>query len=308
MGLRAPYAGGFGVGHGQQTHTRGINICAEQLPDGKGTIIWMDTEGLFSSEDARSSYGPKIFSLALLFSSTVLLNNVKVLNDQFFAFFAEQQQVARVLRQGLQAEGLPEGTLLPGNLSVVWVLQQPISYDATSATSRSQLEAFLGLPGDETRERVQRGFRHLIQEVPAAANDFRLWSKLDQLEDEQLLLEYVDAASMLRSLVLRELASARPMQAASVATQLRMYVELVQNEHFSGALAKEAFEESEIARLCGGFANAAEELAGEMPSTSFPEAFVTSQEDLDSKKKDVVENFHLGAASWLQLVLFFILL
>ena len=31
----------------------------------------------FSSEDARSAYGPKIFSLALLFSSIVLLNNLK---------------------------------------------------------------------------------------------------------------------------------------------------------------------------------------------------------------------------------------
>ena len=31
MGLRSPYEGGFGVGHGQQTHTRGIDICAERV-------------------------------------------------------------------------------------------------------------------------------------------------------------------------------------------------------------------------------------------------------------------------------------
>merc|ERR1719171_2018156 len=78
MGLQAPYDGGFGVGHDQSTHTRGIEICAEDVPD-LGTVVWMDTEGLFSAEDAKGAYGPKIFSLALLFSSTVMLNSVKVL-------------------------------------------------------------------------------------------------------------------------------------------------------------------------------------------------------------------------------------
>ena len=29
---------------------RGIEICAEPLPDYAGTVVWMDTEGLFSSE------------------------------------------------------------------------------------------------------------------------------------------------------------------------------------------------------------------------------------------------------------------
>ena len=55
----------------------------------------------------KVAYGSKLFSLALLFGSTVLLNSVKVLNDQFFAFFGEQQQLAAMIKDGLAKEGLP---------------------------------------------------------------------------------------------------------------------------------------------------------------------------------------------------------
>ncbi|CAE7457006.1 Gbp5 [Symbiodinium sp. CCMP2592] len=213
MGLKAPYEGGFGVGHGQQTFTRGIDICAEPISSG-GTVVWMDTEGLFSSEDARSSYGPKIFSLALLFSSAVLLNNLKVLNQQFFVFFEEQQQVARILREGLRSEGLQSEMLLADKLPLVWVLQQPINFTATVEASQQQLDAFITIE-DQARQRVREDFRHSIHEaprdhwdardrcgtgttssccdavhfawqVPTATHDSRQWPKLDQVPDEEL--------------------------------------------------------------------------------------------------------------------------
>lgn len=44
MQRTAPYADSFGIGHGQETYTRGIEICAEPLEH--GTVVWMDTEGL----------------------------------------------------------------------------------------------------------------------------------------------------------------------------------------------------------------------------------------------------------------------
>eukprot|EP00930_Biecheleria_cincta_P100308 TRINITY_DN91944_c0_g1_i1.p1 TRINITY_DN91944_c0_g1~~TRINITY_DN91944_c0_g1_i1.p1 ORF type:complete len:874 (-),score=177.57 TRINITY_DN91944_c0_g1_i1:99-2720(-) len=295
MRLQAPYQDGFGVGHGQQTYTRGLSLCAEELPNGAGTVVWMDTEGLFSSEDARSSYGPKIFSLALLFSSVVLLNNVKVMNEQFFGFFEEQQQVARVLRQGLISEGLPSTVLLPGNLSIVWVLQQPISYDATAESSKRQLSAFLSLK-EEARERVKRDFNHLTHEVPAASHDVRLWSRLDELSDKELLPEYIEAAAQLRVKLLALLPKARPLQAASVASQLRMYTELVQNSRFSGELAKEAFEEAEIGRLCGSFATMAREVAGSLPTDSLADAFASALESVESEKVRVAEEFHFNGA------------
>lgn len=295
MGLKAPYRDGFGVGHGQQTYTRGLSLCAEELPDASGTVVWMDTEGLFSSEDARSSYGPKIFSLALLFSSAVLLNNVKVLNEQFFGFFEAQQQVARVLRQGLIDEGLPSTMLLPGNLSIVWVLQQPISYDATSEASKRQLGAFLSLK-EEARERVKRDFNHLTHEVPAASHDVRLWGRLDEIPDGELLPEYVEAAAQLRTKLLALLPKSRPLQAASVASQLRMYTQLVQNSHFSGELAKEAFEEAEIGRLCGSFAMVAREAAGDLPTDGLAGAFASALESVEAETARVTEEFHFNAA------------
>ena len=70
----------------QGIHTGGKHGGRRSQQNAARHQVWMDTEGLFSSEDrsfswilsvglaaavqdARSSYGPKIFSLALLFSS-----------------------------------------------------------------------------------------------------------------------------------------------------------------------------------------------------------------------------------------------
>lgn len=245
---------------------------------------------------ARSAYGPKIFSMALLFASTVLLNSVKVLNDQFFAFFTEQQQLARVLRAGLLEEGLPS-CLLPENLTISWIIQQPISYDASGKASQQQLEEFLDLPDDASRTRVKRDFHHVTLEVPVATNDFRQWSKLDQLTDEDLLPEYLAAVARLRSEILQELRVARPLQANAVGIQLRMYADLVQNQHFSGTLAKEAFEESEIGELCDSFTATASDFAGALPSTSLLTALSRSEEATVARRRAKVEEFHLSE-SW----------
>ncbi|CAJ1348632.1 unnamed protein product [Effrenium voratum] len=296
MGRKAPYAAGFGVGHGQETFTRGIQICAEALPERQGTVVWMDTEGLFSSEDARSAgAGAKIFSLALLFSSVVLLNNLKVLNQQFFVFFEEQQQVARVLREGLRAEGMPSDLLLPENLSIVWVLQQPINFAGTPEAGQAQLDSFLTIQ-DKARERVRESFRHLIHEVPSATHDARQWPKLDQLADEELLPEYLQATSGLRELLSNELQHARPMQAASIAAHLRMYVDLVQSDHFSISLAREAFEDSHAAQLCEAFGAAAQDLAGEMPCGNLSSALDAAEMAIQERQEAVMKDFHLDQA------------
>eukprot|EP00439_Symbiodinium_sp_Y106_P072538 s629_g13.t1 len=291
MGLKAPYAGGFGVGHGQQTFTRGIDICAEPISSG-GTVVWMDTEGLFSSEDARSSYGPKIFSLALLFSSAVLLNNLKVLNQQFFVFFEEQQQVARILREGLRSEGLQSEMLLADKLPLVWVLQQPINFTATVEASQQQLDAFITIE-DQARQRVREDFRHSIHEVPTATHDSRQWPKLDQVPDEELLPEYIESTRALRNLLLKELQNARPLQAASIAAYLRMYVDLVQNDHFSVSLAREAFEDSHIAQLCESFGAHAEALSGQLPSAKLPASLDKAEESIREERDKVIKEFHL---------------
>merc|ERR1719491_1190589 len=128
----------------------------------------MDTEGLFSSEDARGAYGSKIFSLLMLVSSTVLLNSVKVFSEQFVAFFGEQQRLARVLKNGIASQGLPLEALLPGNLSVFWVLQQPVHFSGSRDGVQAQIQGFLSRPRDESRERVLHGFQHFAHEVPVA--------------------------------------------------------------------------------------------------------------------------------------------
>jgi len=71
-------------------------------------------------------------------------------------------------------------------------------------------------------------------------------------------------------------------------------VELVQTERFSGALAKETFELSEISSLCNSFKQKATELAGPLPSTSLEEAFAEAKTSLEEKRLAVIEKFHLG--------------
>mmetsp|Transcript_49218 Transcript_49218/g.157412 ORF Transcript_49218/g.157412 Transcript_49218/m.157412 type:complete len:804 (-) Transcript_49218:122-2533(-) len=302
MQLRAPYEGGFGVGHGQHTFTRGVDACAEHV-QGLGTVVWMDTEGLWSAEDARAAYGPKIFSFVLLFSSSVLLNNVKVLNDQFFAFFSEQQQVARMLKRGLVEAGLPEEQMLPRNLTVTWIVQQPVQYGGAAAgagdagdRSRAQLESFLAAGGDEAREHVRQDYHHGIFEVPVAVMDVRLWRQLDQVPDERLNPEYVAAAGRLRGLLLEDLRHARAQQARGLAEQLRMLVQAVRSEEFSGALAREAFEAAELGGLCGNFSAVARALAGPLPSGSLAGALATARLEAEQRRLRSVRAYHLAGA------------
>jgi len=293
QGLRTPYVQGFGVGHGQESHTRGIDVCAEQVV-GLGTVVWMDTEGLFSSVYAHSPYGTKLFSLALLFSSAVLLNSVKVLDDQFFSFFSEQQQVARVLRRGLAEEGLPEGDFLPRNLSIVWVLQQPVGYDGNQWELQAQLESFLSGTGDEARERMHREFNHTLHVIPTVSNDYRLWGVLDTAPEEALTPAYNDAVIELRGRLLSKLHSARPMQAEAVAKQLMMYTQLVQTEQFSGKLVREALEESELGARCAEFARALFESLGELPTRQLVSISSSRRAEAQVRAAEAADLFHFG--------------
>lgn len=300
-GLRAPYHSGFGVGHAQSTHTRGASVCAEAV-EGVGTVVWMDTEGLFSTEDARNAHGTQLFSLALLFSSAVLLNSVKVLNDQFFGFFREQEQVARILRHGLAAQGLPPGVLLPSNLSVTWVLQQPIAYDATGVATRQQLDGFLA--GPKSREvaggHVLRDFNHSLHEVPMAAADARLWQRLDAADDADLLPEYLESVARLRESVFSLLHGARALDPAGIAGQLRMYLDLVRTEQLNGGLVRQAFEDAEASRLCAHFGSL---LDGHVPFDGAPldgravqAALESARQELQGPWDDSVAAFSLGDA------------
>ena len=146
---------------------------------------------------------------------------------------------------------------------------------------------------DEARQRVREDFRHLIHEVPTATHDSRQWPKLDTVPDEELLPEYVEATQLLRARLLVELHSARPLQAASIAAHLRMYVDLVQNDHFSVSLAREAFEDSHIAQLCEAFGAHAEALAGKLPSAKLPESLDRAEEAIQEEREKVIKEFHL---------------
>eukprot|EP00435_Cladocopium_sp_Y103_P067377 s508_g29.t4 len=175
----------------------------------------------------------------------------------------------------------------------VWVLNQPHSLATSSEASQAQLDSFLTIQ-DKARERIKDSFTHLIHEVPSATHYQPQWSKLDQLPEEELLPEYVSAIQSLRQLLFTQLQGARPLQAASVAAQLRMYVDLVQKDHFSISLAKEAFEDSHVAQLCERFGLLAEEFAGDLPSLNLSAAMDLSEQSIQEQRDLIIKDFHLG--------------
>eukprot|EP00927_Polykrikos_kofoidii_P077484 TRINITY_DN74420_c0_g1_i1.p1 TRINITY_DN74420_c0_g1~~TRINITY_DN74420_c0_g1_i1.p1 ORF type:complete len:806 (-),score=160.35 TRINITY_DN74420_c0_g1_i1:38-2236(-) len=298
-GLVAPYEGGFGVGHGQETQTRGVEISAEWVA-GLGTVVWMDTEGLFSSESARSSYGPKLFSLALLFSSTVLLNSVKVLSEQFFTYFGAQQQIAVSLRHRLEAANMTEGGLLPKNLNVFWVLQQPVGQGSADSEATQQLASFLaGGANDELRVHVRRGFRHHLYTVPFASYDMQQWASLDMLQEDELNENFKFAAAGLRERVLKELASARPFSPQGAARQLRLFAQLVEGRDLDLELIREAVAEAQLSALCGGFGAKVVERSGPMPAPGLEFQISTAREEVSEASQRAIDSLLLGRA-WSQ--------
>lgn len=150
--------------------------------------------------------------------------------------------------------------------------------------------------GDESRSRVRHDYRHDIFEVPVAIMDDRLWRQLDQIPDEQLNPEYVAAAARLRETLLAGLHSARPLQSAGLGEQLRMFVQAVRTEEFSGVLAREAFEATELGALCGNYSQAMAELAGELPARSLDAAVERAGAEAEKRRLEAVEEFHLSEA------------
>lgn len=173
-------------------------------------------------------------------------------------------------------------------------LPRPQPVESGGGASREQLEAFLTVPGDEARACVKRDFGHQLHEVPRATDNARLWQRLDAVPDDDLSPEYVAACRSLREKVLLELKGSRALTASGVVAQLRMYVELVQTERFSGALAKEAFEEAELSSLCERYGHTAEALAGQLPVQGLYDAFEGARKDIEPQRAAVVEAFHLG--------------
>jgi len=296
MNLTAPYSDGFSVGHSQRTHTQGINVCIESVK-GLGTVLWMDTEGIWSSEDELSAHGPKLFSLALLLSSTVLLNQVRVLEKGFFGFFAEQQQMARVLKDGLREHDLPEKEFLPIDLEVMWVLQQPVQYTRNGDENNNPLDGFLTESSDTLRRRVAKDFHHSFHVIPVASMDVDLWKRLDEVSDSELLSDYINSTQGLRNNILSNLKEeALPMRPATVVSNLKFFVDLVNTKSFTASLAVEAFEEGKISQLCESFSRTVTENVGVFPTINLQTlqmTFERTRRDLEPQAQSLIDTFHL---------------
>eukprot|EP00928_Gymnodinium_smaydae_P033111 TRINITY_DN23809_c1_g3_i1.p1 TRINITY_DN23809_c1_g3~~TRINITY_DN23809_c1_g3_i1.p1 ORF type:complete len:704 (+),score=91.90 TRINITY_DN23809_c1_g3_i1:26-2137(+) len=230
----------FAAAAGDQTVTRGIFMCAEPLPD-EGTVVWMDTEGLFSSEDSASKLGPRISTLALLMSSAVMLNTMHTYDDRWVNFFDEQQRMAHILRE--QLDELPEeakSLMMPRKLPLFWVLSRP--QDPTADQSKS-LEKFL------QSKPWRDDFEHVAHMVPSAVDRydraFEAWS----LPDSELNPAYLVATQQLREKVLSVVHAAHGMSPQILILQLNSFMNLVNNDNFNPDDAVQIFQQDKIENL-----------------------------------------------------------
>ena len=128
------------------------------------------------------------------------------MDANFFDYFAEQQKAARVIGQALAAEGLPQDMLIAQNLTLLWVVSQPID-DGSRDVLQRQLGTFLAgseaQSSDERsqRARVRRDFSHSAWSLPFATQDSTHWRELDQVEDSFLSKKYLQAISELRGTI-----------------------------------------------------------------------------------------------------------
>eukprot|EP00928_Gymnodinium_smaydae_P042968 TRINITY_DN28892_c0_g1_i2.p1 TRINITY_DN28892_c0_g1~~TRINITY_DN28892_c0_g1_i2.p1 ORF type:complete len:641 (+),score=71.98 TRINITY_DN28892_c0_g1_i2:47-1924(+) len=230
----------FAAQGGDQTVTRGIFMCAEPLPAG-GTVVWMDTEGLFSSEAGASKLGPRISTLALLTSSAVMLNTMNTYDERWVNFFDEQQKMAHILRE--QLNGLPEeakSLMMPRKLPLFWVLSRP---QDPSADHTKSLQRFL-------ESKTWRGdFDHEAHMIPFAVSNNKRISEAWSLSDGELEPEYLMATGQLREKILSVLHVAHGVSPYILVMQLKSFMNLVNNDNFNPDDAIEIFQEEKIESL-----------------------------------------------------------
>ncbi|EZG53975.1 guanylate-binding protein [Gregarina niphandrodes] len=174
-----------------------------RTPGAGTTLLFLDTEGLFS-KDASSSYDAKLFAISTLLSSEVIYNTVKFIDTHHME--ALETLIRRTNLFGLRAYARQKVSavanlseflrvLVPSQLS--WVVQDFVQ-DLENLEPEAWLEELLtrggvatGTPSEVPEERVGNFFKRIdcvTLPVPASSND--LLQKLDTIPSDQLDAQY----------------------------------------------------------------------------------------------------------------------
>lgn len=202
---------GFGVGNTVQACTKGLWIWSQPITNKKGMRVFVvDTEGI-GALDASSTHDARIFSLAILLSSSFFYNSVGSIDD------TELQQLSLVcaLSKHIKMQSSDAGDADPAALAeffpeLLWVVRdfslQLKRKDGTTMTETEYLEnALADVPADlegadqknQTRQLLRTYFRN--RDCTTMVRPTNKESDLQNLDHvEKLRAEFVRQGKRLR--------------------------------------------------------------------------------------------------------------
>lgn len=226
--LQHPPGAGFDVGHTVHACTKGLHISTKLLEgsnpsDGDYAILVVDTEGL-GATTASDTHDARIFSLALLLSSTFVYNSKGTIDQQAINMLSLVTNISENIRTSSAEEGGGDdgGAGLAAFMpAFMWVVRdfalELVDSDGRPIDDREyleqQIEPVEGAPPEKNkvRESLIRYFRHRdCVTLVRPCDDEKVLQTLNAQPDAVLKPEFQAKAKELRQ---KLLGHARPKRA-----------------------------------------------------------------------------------------------
>uniref|UniRef100_A0A0G4F0C3 Guanylate-binding protein N-terminal domain-containing protein n=1 Tax=Chromera velia CCMP2878 TaxID=1169474 RepID=A0A0G4F0C3_9ALVE len=203
----------FELGYTVDAKTEGLWMFPVPMRNNRGTLVFLDSEGLFAS-NATELYDAKIYAIASLLSSHVLFNSVKMIDQQMIEMLEMLAKRAQLFGFRAQADhpelrSQPIGHVVDSLTSphLSWVVQDFVSR-VPHGTPTDWLRSLLGALRRE-RQRTSNEQNPLMLDklfssyeahvLPPPAAKTKVLTELDKAEPSQIEEEYWQALSKLHT-------------------------------------------------------------------------------------------------------------
>jgi len=240
LGLAHPGQDGFAVGETIDATTSGIWAWGTPSPSpGAPATLFVDVEGV-GSRNVTSDYDAKLFAIAAVLSSHIIMNSMSVLTaeaadqlevlahkTQLFYFNAVRRSAHRATQAG-RADVFDASRPSLGFPSLTWTLQSfSLDLGGLNATSYVRSMVAGSRKSDELEDAtVSSGFTALFRPtgfvLPPPTETTRDLRRLRHLEQSQLDDEYLTEVAALRTHIAQELATTRAVREATRAAQIAL--------------------------------------------------------------------------------------
>ena len=242
-------ASGFGVGPTINPCTKGMWIWGRSIPgttvDGERcNVLIIDTEGL-GALDEDSNHDARIFSLAILFSSSFIYNSVGSIDEnalQNLSLVVNLTNHIQIKSQAREVEAEDFAQYFP---SFTWVVRdfvlQLVDSDGEPLTSAEYLERALApqkgySDAVEEKNRIRRLLKNFFKDrdcftMVRPTTEEEDLQKLNEKEFEQLRPEFVEQVLTLRRKMINKvrpkMLNGKPLNGSMLATLVDNYVTAV---------------------------------------------------------------------------------